>query len=382
MVYWWSTHSRRFGVLTMIILFLSMIVQMFTVSAVPFLAHSKAVLAGNAGDHTRAEELLHQALIASPHDPVLLYDAGVAECKLEHYESAVHYFEKAAALTEKPELQEEAWFNAGNAYAHQKRYDDALQQYEKVLAKNSNHDRAHHNYEQVKKLKEQEQQQDQQHRDDNNQNQDNKKDQNQKQQKQDNKNSDKSNNDKSNSEKSDQNQNNDNGDQSDDSDGSDQSNDHRDEQESDEERDGSSDSDQEQNNGQKNQKQQSAEPEKQQQQDGDTKQDKSSAEHDSTSQEKDRDYNNQREQSGNRHSQPSEKKESHRAQSNASAATEQAAESQGQPEMPAELEGPDKQWMRCALETCDKQDSKHNKQLLKAVVGNDKGDSRAIRSSW
>ncbi len=362
----------------MIIFFLCMIVHIFSMEAAPFLAHSKAVSAGNTGDHARAQQLLNQALVASPHDAVLLYDTGVSACKLEQYEEAAAYFEKAAELTEKSQLQEEAWFNAGNAQAHQKKYDAALQQYEKVLAKNPNHERARHNYEQVKKLKEQEeQQQDQQQNDDNKQNQDDKKDQNQKQQKQDNKNSDKSGNDKSNSDQSDQNQDKSDGDQSGDGDGSDQSNDHDDEQESDEERDGDSNSDQKQNN-----EQQSSKQKKDQQKQSDKKQNESSAEQDGASQEKDREYNKQSEKSGNAHTQPSEKKESHKAQSSASTVAEQAAAPQTQSEIPAELEGADKQWMRCALEACDKQDNKHNKQLLKAVVGNDKGDSRAARSSW
>lgn len=360
-----------------------MLLHTVAIGTVPFFAQSKAVSAANAGDHAKAQQLLNQALVASPHDPVLLYDAGVAACKLAQYELAAGYFEKASVFTEKADLKEEALFNAGNAYAHQKRYDDAIKNYEKILTKNPNHERARYNYEQVKKLKEQEEQQQdqQQNGDDNKQNQHNKQDQNQKQQNQDNKDSAKSDNDNAHNGQEGQHRNN-HSDQSNHDDDLDQSNDPDDAQEHDEKRDGDSDSDQKQNNQRKQENQPSSKPEKQQQQQGNKKQYESSTQQNSAHQEKDRDYNNQREQSGDKHPQPSEKQEPHKAQSKASASTEQASVPQERDAMPAELEGADKQWMRCALEACDKQDSKHNKQLLKAVVGTDKGDSRAVRSSW
>jgi Ca-activated chloride channel family protein len=327
-------------------------------TAAPFLAHSKAVVAGQAGEHERAQKLLQEALVAAPHDAGLLYDAGVSEFKCGNYAPAANYFEKAAQHTEKSALQHEALFNAGNAHAHVKEYDAALQKYEKILATDATHERARHNYEVVKKLKEQEEQQ--------------QKKQDEKQQEQDKQEQDEQDKEDKQDQDNDQQQ-----DNSGDDDKSDQSDDDAQQQ-------------QEQKQDQQQQKKQSndtnSSEQKQQQQQGTDKQQKESPTHgDKSPDTQERDYNKQQEESRNAHNKPSEKaekKEQTQAQSSNSAKSAQPSQAPEQPQIPEALEGPDKQWMRSALETCDKQDTTHNKQLLKAVVGADKGDRRAVRSSW
>lgn len=99
-------------------------------------SHARGVTAGRAGDHITAQHCLEQALITQPHDSLLLYDAGVAAFKSGNHERAAYYFEQAAERGD-ASLQQEALFNAGNAYAHTKEYDKALARYEQVLGRDA-----------------------------------------------------------------------------------------------------------------------------------------------------------------------------------------------------------------------------------------------------
>ena len=322
-----------------------------------FLSHSKAVSAGRSGDHAQAQKLLQKAIISSPHDAGLLFDAGVAEFKCGKHKSAAHYFEKAALYASDDLLQQEGLFNAGNAFAHLKEYDNALQSYEKILAKNSAHERAKHNYELVKKLKEQEEsQQDQQ---------DNK------QQDKNKKNDDKDQQDnKSDSSKDGQNEKSDSSDNKS-SDGDNSSDDEGNENSGDKDSSDASDDSKE------------SSPQDKKQSENDANQgDESPAETNESSDDQNDRYNNTQKDQKDGHADPSQKQEQKPAQSNISVDNTQQQAAAVQDQIPEELAGPDKQWMRCALEACDKQDNTHNKQLLKAVVGMDKGDRRAVRHSW
>lgn len=358
------------------IILLVLIAAVLPATAAPFLAHSKAVVAGQSGDHGSAQKLLQDAIVAKPHDAALLYDAGVSEFKCGNYTNAVNYFEKAAQHAEKQVFQHEALFNAGNAHTHLKEYDAALQSYEKILADDATHERAKHNYEVVKKLKEQEEEQQQ------NQDQDKKQD---KQDQDDQDDQDKDQQDGSDKQDKDNQKSNDDQSEGDDrSEENNQSGDGDNGEDSDQ-KDGNEEKQQQQNR-QGNKDNDSSEQNKQQQQKGGDKQQKEAPTHgDKPSDTQEREYNNQREQSGNTHNKPSEKaekKESTKAQSSNSATGAQPSPNPEQPQIPEALAGPDKQWMRGALEACEKQDTTHNKQLLKAVVGADKGDRRAVRSSW
>ena len=101
-----------------------------------FLSHSKAVSAGRSGDHAQAQKFLQNAIVVSPENSDILYDAGVAEFKCGNHKNAAHYFEKAHQYATQNQLQENALFNAGNSYAHMKEFDKALECYDKILSKN------------------------------------------------------------------------------------------------------------------------------------------------------------------------------------------------------------------------------------------------------
>lgn len=130
-----------------------------------FVAHAvfdydRAVSAAQTGDFEKADTLLSSLMIDHPERPDLLYDAGVVACKKKDFKRARACFEHACLSSSCPlSLQEQAHFNCGNACVEQKELKQAIQEYEKVLHINPKNDRARHNLEVVKKMLEQQQQQ-------------------------------------------------------------------------------------------------------------------------------------------------------------------------------------------------------------------------------
>lgn len=344
------------------------------------LLHGKAVSAGRSGNHLEAQQLLQKAIISHPYDATVLYDAGVAEFKCGNYHNAFNYFDKAASCADQKILQEEAFFNAGNAAAHLKKYDDALKSYDKILAENPDHKRARHNYEVVKKMKEQEESSNNQD-DEGNQEPDQKDNdasaQNESQQdKNDQKGTKSSSQDGNSSDKSE--------DESDSAESS--SDDGQNEHGNDERTNNDTKEKSEQKDSKANSKKSSKSLPADQQTNGgnDNKEsDDSPADANETSDNRHEQYNkNQKDQRNTHANPPHNGQEQKDIQSNGSEANTQLPALADQDRLPEVLEGPDKQWMRCALEACDKQDMNHNKQLLKAVVGTNKGDNRAVHHSW
>ena len=155
--------------------------------------HDTAVCAAAKGDWVKAKELLTHAVVNDSGDASVLYDAGVASYRTKDFVQAAAYFEQAAQVTQPSQnsLKEQAYFNAGNAYAQLKEFDKAIDAYDQVLALDAKHEKALHNKEVVKKMKEKQQQQDQQKKDQQDKDKkdnkdDNKKDDQKKQQKKDN----------------------------------------------------------------------------------------------------------------------------------------------------------------------------------------------------
>lgn len=97
------------------------------------------------------------------------YRQGVAQYKAGNFAEAENLFRQSA----RPEIANEAAYNLGNALAKQRKLEEAVAAYEKVLEKNPNNTKAKHNLEIVKKLLEKEkqekedQQKDSQHNKDN-----------------------------------------------------------------------------------------------------------------------------------------------------------------------------------------------------------------------
>lgn len=130
---------------------------------VSWFMYDRAAYAAQQGDWNRSAQLLAQKLVDKPHNPTLLYDAGVAAYRCGEHAQAVTYFERAAAeKTVLPDVQEKAYFNAGNAYVALHELKKAINSYEKALELDPHDEHARHNLEKVKKMLEEEQKKKQQ----------------------------------------------------------------------------------------------------------------------------------------------------------------------------------------------------------------------------
>jgi Ca-activated chloride channel homolog len=354
-----------------------------------FLSHARAVVAGQSGDLQSARNLLATELIKKPKDCTLLYDNGVAEFKLGNYDSAAHYFEKVSQITDDQSKKKEAFFNAANAYVHLKDYDQALHMYEKVLTLENNHEKARYNYELVKKMKEQE-------KGDENQ-QEQKPNQNNKPQKNDgqpgggNGNSNEKQNSNDASEREEQGDSGD--DQSSDNDQQKskqskkqhtQKNDQQQEHESNEdnnEKESNDDDTLDKNSDCRKDQQSTEKPHNKNKNTGTQNNQSTQAKDKASFDRQNNEYGkDDKTKKGERHEAPSEQKASLPHSTDPTLQEQSKGFCQGT-ESP-DLAGCDKQWMRAALEACDKQDGNHNKQLLRAMVGGQGEGASNAHASW
>jgi len=112
-----------------------------------------------ASNYDRAGTLYTQLLQQDPYDAQANYNMGLVLYGQKNYETASHYFERAAAHSGRQlTLKEHALFNQGNAYVEQKKLYEAIGSYSKVLEINPKNDRARHNLEYVKQLLQEQQQ--------------------------------------------------------------------------------------------------------------------------------------------------------------------------------------------------------------------------------
>lgn len=105
-----------------------------------------------------AQELLQPLLAENPTDSTLLYDLGVAAYKKQEHDQAAAYFSAAAEYATDQSLKEQSFFNYGNALVQQKKLKEALKAYEKAMELSPANERARHNWEVVKKMLEQQEQ--------------------------------------------------------------------------------------------------------------------------------------------------------------------------------------------------------------------------------
>ncbi|MFI5333210.1 MAG: tetratricopeptide repeat protein [Candidatus Babeliales bacterium] len=121
--------------------------------------HGRAVNAAHSGDWQRAHTLLTTELVNHPHDPSVVYDAGVAAYKTGDYEQARAYFDHVISLPQaSDQLKERAYFNAGNTQVALKQFEQAIKKYEQALSIDPHDEHARHNLEIVKKMLEQQKQ--------------------------------------------------------------------------------------------------------------------------------------------------------------------------------------------------------------------------------
>ncbi|HZW61852.1 MAG TPA: tetratricopeptide repeat protein [Candidatus Babeliales bacterium] len=128
-----------------------------------FFDYDKAVNAAQHNNWESAHQLLTELVVNKPDNPSILYDAGIAAFNIKNFSQAQAYFQHAAESKNAPiELKEQAYFNLGNTQVELKQLEQAIASYEKVLEINPNNERAKHNLEVVKKMLEQQKQQQQQ----------------------------------------------------------------------------------------------------------------------------------------------------------------------------------------------------------------------------
>jgi Ca-activated chloride channel family protein len=172
-------------------IFCSLSLGLFSYSAQASIAtewkYSKAMSALANGNCAQAEGLMQSILVDEPSRPDLLYDLGVASFKNKEYSQAAAYFASAAQADAcPPRLQEQSYFNLGNASVELNQLNDAIVHYEKVLQLNEKNEQAKHNLDVVKKMLEEQEQKKQQDQQDKENQEDQKDDQNKdKQDKQD-----------------------------------------------------------------------------------------------------------------------------------------------------------------------------------------------------
>lgn len=121
--------------------------------------YDRAAANAQRGDWVGAKEQLARALVDAPDNANMLYDAGVSSYKTGDMSQAAAYFKRAAETADAALLKERAHFNLGNTYVQKKELEKALEQYEVVLGLNPTNERARHNRDVVKKMLEQQKQQ-------------------------------------------------------------------------------------------------------------------------------------------------------------------------------------------------------------------------------
>ena len=131
-----------------------------TQSATALFTRDRAAYAAQKNDWKKADGLLKDLVTKHPDDSELLYDTGVSSFELKQFNKAQAYF-KNAAQNATNELKQQAHFNCGNSCVELKQLQEAIEQYEAVLAINHEHEKAKHNLEIVKQMLEQEKQQQQ-----------------------------------------------------------------------------------------------------------------------------------------------------------------------------------------------------------------------------
>ena len=164
---------------------------LFTLCTISFQAHAlfeydRAITHAQKGNWEQSKDMLTKVLVDNQNADVL-YDTGVSSFKSGEFDKALSYFTKAAqSPTANKSLQEQAYFNAGNAHVKLKQLQDAIDSYDHALALNPSNEQAKHNKEVVKKMLEQQKKEDQKQQDqkkdkdkeqDNKENQENKDDQ-------------------------------------------------------------------------------------------------------------------------------------------------------------------------------------------------------------
>ena len=96
-------------------------------------------------------------------DPLVNYNLGTILYKKGNYDTAAYFFDNAIKYVKDPALKSKAYYNMGNAYMRQKKFDKAVQSYSDALKYNPADPDSRYNLSYaLRNLKQQKQQQKQQ----------------------------------------------------------------------------------------------------------------------------------------------------------------------------------------------------------------------------
>lgn len=112
----------------------------------PLVAKGRA--AYDAGNYEEALSAFEEAKKERPDDPAVEYNRAVALAQLGRVAEAKSAFQRVTE-SNRPELQEKAWYNLGNVHATTGERKEALQAYRRALKLDPNDELARHNYEVV-----------------------------------------------------------------------------------------------------------------------------------------------------------------------------------------------------------------------------------------
>lgn len=128
----------------------------------PLFEHDRAVSAYQAGEYAHARDYMKKVVACHPTDPTCLYDAGVVAYKNGDVDQADAYF---CTVTQQPhvpeELLEKAHFNRAKVYEKRIEYQQAIEQYTRVLQINPDNGKAREEKERLEKLLEKKKQEEQ-----------------------------------------------------------------------------------------------------------------------------------------------------------------------------------------------------------------------------
>jgi Ca-activated chloride channel family protein len=94
--------------------------------------NNKGNKAYNDGEYKEALDYYNQAEVEQPETPEILYNQGNALIGMGQYEEATEKLQQALT-TDDVNLQADAYFNLGNSFFDQQRFQNAIQMYQKTL---------------------------------------------------------------------------------------------------------------------------------------------------------------------------------------------------------------------------------------------------------
>lgn len=102
-----------------------------------------------------ANDKYRDAEVANPESPIVHFDIGDALYKKRKYEEALQAYQKTLQKSDDPQLQAQAYYNSGNTYFRLNKWQESLQSYQEALKLNPNDQDAKYNLEYVRaKIKE------------------------------------------------------------------------------------------------------------------------------------------------------------------------------------------------------------------------------------